>query len=801
MSIHRLLPLTLLAFVVSLATSASAQTPVFTWNPNDLYNETHPPRSGDEWTTDWIARPGGGTSLKVTVPPTADLGRYYNFISVPAGVLQNGQEYTAKLTFEVAVPTGFPRTFHMFARNSAGFGYDILRQLLDDPGHTRTETFIIDLRTIGTGNSWTFFVGMQGPGAIIVDSFTIVSGSGNVAAVAATSGTPESNLPAGVTEATGSPAIVIAPPVVPATPVTLSLANYGLVADANGVPVSQTVAAQNAVNLQTALNDCKTLNATTLTFPPGTYRISPDSNLLLNALDDFTIDGQGAELIFTKLRGGSHFDVYRCQRTVIKNLFIDWDWDANPISSLAQVQNFTQTGETASFDLTFPDLNAAQTLKRTSVKWMSMLEYNPTTLMRTNPEKNDVGTSTVFTFSNVANNTVHVSATPYKPVLKNGKYYCIRHLYYQTIAFKLIRSNDVAFDNVTVYSNPGMNWVLTDGAHHVRLLNCSVKRRTGSRNPYTSAADGVHADQTSGNIELIGCYFTGLGDDSINLHNNCWQGGFDFAYSTVDKLRFLNCALRIAPNDTLEFFDASYAPLNVSLVVKTIQSTKDENGKYTMDVTFTTPVPAGIPRLAIVRNRAYEISNVRIKSCTFHDTNGRAMLLSAKNVTVESCYFHHVFSSPIQLHTEIKANSWAEGSGAQNIVIRSNIFENNNTLGKWAGAEIHAGAIIPWGLTPEPLFKDILIESNIFWNSPGPSAAFESSQNVVVLGNEFRFSQNRTDATRYAGSLFAANSSLLALGGNTWVHWFPGMTATPAVVYDPATTSSLDPQTNVQVNH
>ncbi|MFA6286647.1 MAG: right-handed parallel beta-helix repeat-containing protein [Opitutaceae bacterium] len=800
MNLPRLLPLTLLAVFISLATSASAQTPVYTWNPTTLYNQTHP-TSPYAWTTDWVARPPSGTSLKITVPSTAATGTFYNFITVPAGTLQNGQEYTVKLTFEVSVPTGFPRTFYMFARNTAGFGNDIWRKIIDDPGHTRTETFVIDLRTIGTGNTWSFYVGMQGPGSIIIDSFTIVSGSGNVVATAATSGTPESNLPPGVTEATGAPVITITPPVAPPTPLTLSMANYAFVADVNGVPVSTAVAEQNALSLQTALTDCKTLNASKLILLPGTYRLSPSSNLTLNALDDFTLDGQGAELIFTKLRNGSHFDLYRCQRVVVKNLYIDWDWEANPISSLGQVQNFTQTGNTASFDLTFTDLNATQTLKRTTVTWMSMLEYNYNTLMRTNPEKNDISGGTTLTFSNISNNTVHVSANPYKPVLTNGKYYNIRHLYYQTIAFKLIRSNDVAFDNATVYSNPGMVWVLTDGSHHVRLLNCSVTRRTGSRNPYTSSADGVHADQTSGNIELDGCYFTGLGDDSINLHNNCWQGGFDFAYSTSTKLRFLNCALRIAPNDTLEFFDANYSPLNVALVVQSLVSTPDANGKFTMDVTFTTPVPAGIPRLAIVRNRAYEISNVRINNCTFHDTNGRAMLLSAKNVTVEDCWFHHVFSSPIQLHTEIVDNAWAEGSGAQNIVIRNNSFDNNNTLGKWAGAEIHAGAIIPWGLTSAPLFKDILIESNVFWNSPGPSAAFESSQNVVVLGNEFRFSQNRSNATRYAGSLYAAYSSLLALGGNTWVYWSTGMTALPAVVYDPATTSSIDPELNVQTNH
>jgi len=799
MNIYRLIPLILLGLGLSLATSASAQTPVYTWNPTTLYNTTHQTPNPLPWNTDWVTRPTG-TSLQVTVPSTGAADAWNNFIVVPAGVLQNGQEYTAKLTFEITVPTKLPRTFYMFARNTAGNGNDITRNIIDDPGHTRTETLVLDLRTIGTGNTWSFYVGMQGPGSIIVDSFTIVDGSGNIVATAATSGTPESNLPAGVTEATGAPTITIAPPVAPQTPVTISMANYAFVADANGVPVSLAVAQQNALSLQTALTDCKTQNAFKLIIPPGTYRLSDNSNITLDSLHDFTLDGQGAVLIYTKLRLGSHFDVYRCQRVVIKNLYIDWDWDQNPIASLAQVQNFTQTGTVASFDLTFPDLNAAQTLKRTTVTWLSMLEYNPETLVRTNAEKNDTGGVT-FTFSNIVNNTFHVSANNYKPVMTNGKYYNIRHLYYQKIAFKIIHSNDILFDTDTIYSNPGMSWVLTDSAHNVRLFNCSIKRSTGSRNPYTSGADGVHADQSSGNIELSNCYFTGLGDDTVNLHNNCWQGGIDFANSTSTKLRFLNCALRIAPNDTLDFFDANYAPLNVALVVQSLVSTPDANGKYTMDVVFTTPVPAGIPRLAIVRNRAYEISNVHINNCTFHETNGRALVLSAKNVTVENCWFHHVFSSSIQLHTEIVALQWAEGSGVQNVVIRSNSFDNNNTLGKWSGTEIHAGAILPWGLTPVPLFKDILIESNIFWNSPGPSAAFESSQNVVVLGNEFRFSQNRTNATRYAGSLYATYSSLLGLGGNTWVYWTTGMNGNPAVVYDPATTSSLDPLLNVQTNH
>jgi len=800
MNLSRLLLLTLLALVLSSATSSSAQTPAYTWNPTTLYNTTHPTPTPLPWSTDWVTRPTG-TSLRVTVPSTSAPATFYNFIEVPAGTLQNGREYTAKLTFEIAVPTGFPSTFYMFARNTAGNGNDIWRNIIDDPGHKRTETFVIDLPTIGTGNTWSFFVGMQGPGSIIIDSFTIVDGSGNIVATAATSGAPKSNLPAGVTEATGAPAITIAPPAAPPTPLTLSMASYSFVADTNGAPASLAVAQQNALSLQTALNDCKTQNAFKLIIPPGTYRLSPATNITLDGLDDFTLDGQGAELIFSKLRVGSHFNLKKCQRVVVKNLYVDWDWEANPIASLAQVQNFTQTGAVASFDLTFPDLNAAQTLKRTTVKWLSMLEYDPETLVRTSTEKNNISKGTALTFSNISNNTVHVSANRYRPLLTNGKYYNIRHLYYEIVAFKVSRSNDVAFDNTTVYSNPGMDWVLTDDSHHIRLLNCSVKRRPGSRNPFTSAADGVHADQSSGNIELNGCHFTGLGDDAVNLHNNCWQGGFDFASSTGTKLRFLNCTLRVAPNDTLEFFDASYSPLNVELVVQSSVSTPDANGKSTLDVVFTKPVPAGIPRLAIVRNQAYEISNVRINNCTFHDTSARALLLSAKNVTVENSSFKHVFSSPIQLHTEIMGNWWAEGSGAQNIVIRGNLFDNNNTMGKWAGAQIYAGAILPWGLTPVPLFKDILVENNTFSNSPGPSAKFESSQNVVVLGNEFRFSQNRPNATRYAGSLQATHSSRLALGGNTWVYQAAGLNGNPAVVYDPATTSSLDPLLNVQTSH
>ena len=86
----------LAAAFVTLCRPSQAQTVVYQWNPTNLYNQTHPSSGTNpyNWDTDWVARPGGGQSLRVTVPSTKPAGNWYEFIVVNPGtnLLQNGQE-------------------------------------------------------------------------------------------------------------------------------------------------------------------------------------------------------------------------------------------------------------------------------------------------------------------------------------------------------------------------------------------------------------------------------------------------------------------------------------------------------------------------------------------------------------------------------------------------------------------------------------------------------------------------------------------------------------------------------------
>lgn len=807
---------TLLGFTaVLLSPPAKAQTAVYTWNPTNLYNQTHPATGSNplNYDTDWVSRPGGGQSLRITVAATKPLTNYYDFIVVSPGLLQSGQEYRAQLQFEVSTPTVNPRYFYMYTRNSAGTTYDIWRKIVDDPGTTRTVEMPLDLKTIGTGNTWYFRVGMLGPGSIIVDSFKIITGSGNTVVTAPSGGTPVSNLPAGVTSATGAASISITAPAAPTQTITVQSPTYNLAADA-GAPVSQAVATTNYSELQRAINNAKT-QPTKILIPPGTYRFYPTSDLLLDGVNNVTIDGQGAEFIFTRLRSGTeHFFINNSSKLAFKNLKIDYDVPTAPIANLGQVQNFTVTTngsvKTSDFDITFPDLNATQTLQLTqsNVKWQYMHPFDSVRLVKTDAEKNAIPASTVLTFSNVSGNSMHVSL-PIALKLVNGGYYCVQHLYYDMTVFKISDSNNLLFDTVTIYSNPGMGWLTSSKSHHLKLYNCAITRRAGGRNPLTTSADGFHVNESQGNIEINTCTFTGSGDDTINIHDNCWQGGIDFANSGSYSFRLLNCPknrLRIEPGSVLEFFKPDYSPIstpnNVKLTVASVTYVGGNSGYAAdtyADVTFTTAPPASISGLTIVRNLTFGNTNVRIAGCSITYTNGRAILLSADNATIESNYIRNVFSTPIQFHTEIVDNLWAEGHGASNVIVRNNTFENDNAHGRWDGAIIYAGASIPWGMPTNPLFQTLLIHNNVFYNCPGPSMFFNSSKNVIARNNDIRISQTPPGVTRYSASIKVATSSYLALGGNTWKFLAP-ITANPAVVYDPATTSVIEPDTNSQVN-
>ena len=761
--------------------SAALGSAVYTLDPVSYYN-THPNGPDHRWVLSLV-----NNKLQVTLPSDTPVVGLYNFFAT--GNLVGGQQYTAVLTFRTVTATTYPNTFHAFARPSVGgtTQYDIWQSWLGEAGESaRTLTLPLDLAAYTAGN-WTFHLGITGPGALIIESLVIYNGTTKENIAAVPNATSASNLPSGVTAATGASTITLTPPATTSNLVTIT----GLVAN------STASSAANSTALQSALTN--TPRPATLLVPPGTYYFSGIRAISLNNRDDLTLDGQGATFVWRQINNdGQAFLIQNSDRLVVKNLTVDWDWTVKPIASLGVVSNLS--ADKKSCDFTFPNLNATQTEATRVAGWTKIFEMDAANLVRSGAAMLSVPSSPALTIGS-SSNVIHAVFSS-ALALENGKAYCIRHLYYEMTAFKALDSTHLLFDNVTIRSIPGMGWLFGGATHHVRVANSRIARATGATTPLTSAADGLHVGESQGYIAIENTVFQGMGDDSINIHDNCYQGLAIPNVSDPLKLTLRKCKtfqLRIQAGDTIQFYAPDYANLNGSATVVTRVASSAVASGEDLVITFQSAIPTPLSPNVILRNARFNSSHVRIADCDFIESNGHGILFSGENATIEDNLFRRVYITPIQLEANIVPPLWAEGRGATNVLIRDNTFLSSNQLAESDGAAIWAGPSLPWGTVATYLYKTITVENNTFTGIPGPVISLNNASNIVLRGNDVTYDGPVAKATRHFGSLLVTKSEKLGLGGNDWLN-LVASTYPYGVVYDSANVSTAATNFNAATN-
>ena len=105
----------------------------------------------------------------------------------------------------------------------------------------------------------------------------------------------------------------------------------------------------NAAAVMRALDFCRRTKASRLVLAPGTYNcFDSDHGLVVADMEDFTLDGVGATLVFrrparrlaatsVRVPHDSSVLVTNCQRCVVGNFSIDWDWKSDPLCDVGVV--------------------------------------------------------------------------------------------------------------------------------------------------------------------------------------------------------------------------------------------------------------------------------------------------------------------------------------------------------------------------------------------------------------------------------------------------------------------------------
>lgn len=534
---------------------------------------------------------------------------------------------------------------------------------------------------------------------------------------------------------------------------------------------------KNAAAINAALAEAKRIGAKRVELAPGTYRCFDEDGVRIEGFRDFTFDGKGAVLVFRRppeYRGQPQSEVMlekgnvlvrRCERTMIANFTMDWDWESDPLAAFVKVADKhidELHGENSYVDFEFVDyerypkypesvpiqkvlaMDECRTRFRNGGGWQGLgqteghfgpkNEWLKPNVLRVWPSVPMPGRN-----QNPATGFKLSPETNLRQVkkLKAEGVYRLQHCYYGKNGINLDANRHLTVKDVTVWSCFGMAMVIDGPQEYWQVENLKVRPPTaeefaaaypGKRffeRPISSTSDGHHVVRSKGHCRYLNCEWSRNNDDSSNFHDR-----FTIAVKCgARRLQIVNRRgydyFRAQVGATLELRHPNFDSTGFSAHLVKVSG-------EVLELDADLPEQQG--PCFLVWDRTYGTDNVIVKGCRFVDTAWRNVF-SPSNLTIEDCTFLRMLGVPCHLIADYRADRWCEGMGSTNVVIRNCTFEDN-CIGVPNGAQISTACVTPdkWEIPPPNkgfVGGDMLIEGCTFIRPRGPVLKLDTGRNVV----------------------------------------------------------------------
>ena len=477
----------------------------------------------------------------------------------------------------------------------------------------------------------------------------------------------------------------------------------------------------NTEALNRAIAHCRDINAEKLCLAPGAYRIKSGDFIRLEGFENFTLDGCGAEIISET---SFFFLLEKCSRVLVTGLTLDIDWDLHWPASLVQVLSNENGLLTVKF------------LNRTAPEHCDICSFNRFDSQRLTPGAEDgleiwvhphelsdfcPGDDNTLTFRCTACNAERMAA---------GEIYLARHMRQRRgAAFYICDCTHATFENNRIYATLGMTHVVDGLSHHLRFNGEIIRVRPDSGRYISVDGDGIHIVHSLGYILIENCDFSGMGDDSVNIHDCNMFVSRRLAPDTV----LLENEGTGRPGDLFDLRRPDFAPTGEKLTLKEIR--RRENGAY--ELQFEEILPEEIGEGYLLMCKSFCSDHYIIRNNYFHDHRARGLLLQTSHGLVEHNRFENIQGAAIFVMLEILRDHWYEGSGAADITIRENTFQNCN-CGTWT-TTIDVLAYLPDNTSDYKMFRDITICDNVITTRKAPAVYFSTCDGLKFIGNRITF--------------------------------------------------------------
>ncbi len=494
--------------------------------------------------------------------------------------------------------------------------------------------------------------------------------------------------------------------------VTVYAADFGFAPDVQ----------DNTDALCRAIAHCRAVGARKLCLAPGTYRIKSEDYIPLDDFEDFILDGCGAEIISET---SYFFLLRRCRRVLVRNLTLDFDWAQFHLATLVRVVSRKGTEMTLEF------------LNGPAPRSCDVCSFNRFDPVRLTPGVEDgmefwAHSHELFDFrpGHIPNSLTFQCTAANSEHMLPGQIYLARHLRQrQGAGFYVLDSEHITLRGNTIYSTMGMAHVIDGHSHHVLFDREVIRIRPGSNRFLSTDGDGIHVIRSTGYIVIQNCDFSGMGDDSINIHD-CNM--FISRRLSADTVLLENMGIG-DPGDRFDLRNPDFSPAGVQLTLKQIRT----NAQGAWELQFEETLPEEVGEGHMLMCRSYCGDHYIIRHNHFHDHRARGLLLQTSHGLVENNLFENIQGAAIFVMLEILRGSWYEGAGAEDITIRNNIFRNCNCC-TWT-TTIDVMAVLPDNTSQFKTFRDIRISDNAIITTKAPAVYISTCDGLTCDHNHIIF--------------------------------------------------------------
>ena len=512
---------------------------------------------------------------------------------------------------------------------------------------------------------------------------------------------------------------------------------------------------QNAVEgLQQAVEACRERKARVLAFDAGRYDIWPEGaerrewfisntsteeecpskiktiGLLLEELENLTVDGRGASLVFH----GKMITVAvaHSRNITLRNLHIDFERPG--MTEMTYVSRDAR-GTTVRFH---PDARYETDpeghIHLFGEGWRSnvyhCIEYDPRTERSVYSRGWEVLVSSKATPAG-GREVLFETPDDFEPQI--GNTLSVRDIIRDHVGVFLYESCDVTLRDVDVHYMHGLG-IVSQYTRNITMQNVNCLPREGSGRLIASSADFMHFSGCSGRISICDCRFAGAHDDPVNVHGTNLRAVERLADNRL-RLRFMHGQSygfrAFSAGDTVAFVRAATMERFASARVEAVERVSDRE----VDVTFDRAVPGDI----IIGSDCVEnmtcTPELEIRRCRFERTNTRGTLVTTprKAVIADNVYCKTGMSAIL---VEADAEGWFESGPVCDLTIENNTFIDCAYLGGPSRAVIAfnpSNRIID---ASRPVHRNITIRGNRFITHGNPVLYAKSTADLLFENND-----------------------------------------------------------------